>query len=56
MSVASFTNIFSNSEGCLFILFMVSFAVQKILSLIRPHLFFVFFLITLGSGSKKILL
>ena len=26
---ASFANIFSHSEGCLFVLFMVSFAVQK---------------------------
>ena len=32
LSVDSFTNIFSHSEGCLFILFMVSFAVQKLLS------------------------
>ena len=55
--VASFENIFSHSEGCLFILFMVSFAVQKLLSLIRSHLFiFVFIFITLGGGSKKILL
>ena len=38
-SVTLFTNIFSHSVGCLFILFMVSFAVQKILSLIRFHLF-----------------
>ena len=57
LSVASFANIFSPSDGCLFILFMVSFAVQKLLSLIRPHLFiFVFIVITLGGGSKKILL
>ena len=36
-------NIFSLSIGCLFILFMISFAVQKIVSLIRSHLFtFVF--------------
>jgi len=48
LSVASFANIFSNAEGCLFILFMVSFAVQKLLSLFRSHLF-----ITLGGGSKK---
>ena len=40
LSVASFANIFSHSEGCLFVLFMVSFAVQKLLSLIRFHLFF----------------
>ena len=30
LSVDSFANIFSHSEGCLFILFMVSFAVQKL--------------------------
>ena len=32
LSVASFANIFSHSESCLFVLFMVSFAVQKLLS------------------------
>ena len=55
LSVASFANIFSHSEGCHFVLFMVSFA--KLLSLISSHLFiFVFILITLRSGSKKLLL
>ena len=29
---ASFANIFSHSEDCLFFLFMVSFAMQKLLS------------------------
>ena len=48
---------FLNSEDCLFILFRSSFAVEKLLSLIRSHLFiFAFILITLGGGSKKILL
>ena len=57
LSVASFANIFSYSEGCLFILFMVFFAVQKLLSFIRSHLFiFVFISISLGGGSKGILL
>ena len=57
LSVVSFANIFSHSEGCLFVLFMVSFAVQKFLSLIKSYLFiFVFISITLGGGSKKILL
>ena len=57
LSVVSCANIFSHSEGCLFILFIVSFAVQKLLSLIRSHLFiFVFISITLGGGSEKILL
>ena len=37
LSVASFAIIFSHSEGCLFILFIVSFAVEKLLSLIRSH-------------------
>ena len=32
LPVASFATIFSHSEGCLFILFMVSFAVQKLLT------------------------
>ena len=39
MSVVSFAIIFSCSEGCLFTLFIVSFAVKKLLSLIRSHLF-----------------
>ena len=33
-----FANIFCLSVGCLLVLFMVSFAVQKLLSLIRSHL------------------
>ena len=37
-SIDSFANIFSHSEGCLLVLFMVSFAVQKLLSFIRSHL------------------
>jgi len=47
--VAPFANSFSHSLGCLFVLFMVSFAVQKLLSLIRSHLFiFVFIFISVG--------
>jgi len=57
LSVASFTLIFSHSEGCLFALLIVSFVVQKLLSLIRSHLFiFAFISITLGGGSLRILL
>ena len=57
LSVDSFANIFSHSEGCLFVFFIVSFAVQKLLTFIRSHLFiFGFISITLGGGSKKILL
>ena len=52
LSVVSFAIIFSYSEGCLFTLLIVSFAVQKLLSLIKSHLFtFVFVSITLGGGS-----
>ena len=54
LSIVSFANIFSHSEGCLSVWFMVSFAVQKLLSLIKSHLFiFVFISFTLGGGSKK---
>ena len=52
LSVASFAIIFSHSEGCLFTLLIVSFVVQKLLSLIRPRIFiFAFISITLGGGS-----
>ena len=52
LSVVSFAIIFSHSEGCLFTLLVVSFAMQKLLSLIRSYLFtFVFISITLGGGS-----
>ena len=57
LSVDSLANLFSHSEGCLFVLFTVSFAAQKLLSFTWSHLFiFVFISITLGGGSKKILL
>ena len=50
--VVSFAIIFSHSEGCLFTLLIVSFAVQKLLRLIRSHFFaFVFISITRGGGS-----
>ena len=52
LSVVSFAIIFSYSEGYLFTLLIVSFAVQKILNLIRSHLFtFVFISVILGGGS-----
>ena len=52
LSVVSFAIIFSHSEGCLFTLLRVSFAVQKLVHLIRSHLFtFVFISVTLGGGS-----
>ena len=46
LSVALFANIFSQSVGCLFILFVVSFAVQKLINLIRSHLFIFAFIST----------
>lgn len=49
LSLSSFANIFSHSEGCLF---MVPFVGQKLL--IRSHLLiFVFTFIILRGGSKK---
>ena len=39
-SVVSFAIIFSHSKGCLFTLLIVSFAMQKLLSLIRSHFFY----------------
>ena len=53
LSVASFAIIFSQSEGYLFILLIVSFVVQKLLSLIRSHLFiFVLFPIFWEVGHR----
>ena len=52
LSVASFAIIFSQSEGCVFTLHIVSFVVQKLLSLIRSHLsIFAFISNILGGGS-----
>ena len=52
LSVVSFAIIFSHSEGCLFTLLIVSFAVEKLLSLIRSYLFtFVYISITLVGES-----
>ena len=39
LSFTSYANTFSYSIGCPFIFFMVSLAVQKLISLIRPHLY-----------------
>ena len=52
LSVVSFAIIFSHYEGFHFTLLLVFFAVQKLLNLIRSHLFtFVFISVTLGGGS-----
>ena len=44
LSVTSFANIFSHSGHCLFFLFLVSFAVQKLLSIIRSSFIYFHFL------------
>ena len=52
LSVVSVAIIFSQSEGSLFTLLIVSFVVQKLLSFIRSHLFiFAFISNILGGGS-----
>uniref|UniRef100_A0A8D1S8R5 Uncharacterized protein n=1 Tax=Sus scrofa TaxID=9823 RepID=A0A8D1S8R5_PIG len=51
LSLVPFANIFSHFLGCLFI---ISFAVQKLLSLNKSHWFiFVFMSIALGDRPKK---
>ena len=37
LSIALFANIFSHSVGCLFILFMISFAVKRLLISIKSY-------------------
>ena len=52
LSVVSFAIIFSHYEGCLFTLLIVSFAMQKLLTLIKSHLFTsVLISLTLAGGS-----
>ena len=51
--IISFANIFYNFKGWRFILLMVSFAVEKLLSLIRSHiLIFAFISLVLKDKSK----
>ena len=52
LSVASFAIIFSQSEGCLSTLLIVSFVVQKLLSLIRSCLFLLLLPIFLEVGHR----
>uniref|UniRef100_A0A8D1HHC7 Uncharacterized protein n=2 Tax=Sus scrofa TaxID=9823 RepID=A0A8D1HHC7_PIG len=50
LSVASFDTIFSHSVSCLFAVFLVFFAVQKLVRLIRSHWFtFAFISVALGD-------
>ena len=50
LSVASFAIIFSQSEGYLFTLLIVSFVVQKLLNLIRSYLFIFAFISNILGG------
>ena len=50
LSFASFKTIFSHSVSCLFVFFLVSFAVQKRVSLISSH-WFIFALISVALGD-----
>ena len=52
LSVISFANIFSHPVGCLFVLSVVSFAVQKLLSLIKSHLV-IFAFVSFASGDRS---
>ena len=49
LSVVSFVIVFSHSKGGLFTLLIVSFVVQKFLSLISPNCFLFFFSLEGGS-------
>ena len=52
--VTAFANIFTYSVGCFFILSIVCFAMEKLLSLISSNLFiFTSISFALGEGSKK---
>ena len=52
LSIALFAIIFSHSEGCLFTLLIVSFVLQKLLILVRSHLFLVLFPIFWEVGHR----
>ena len=52
----SFANIFSHSVGCLFILLIMSFTVQKLFSLISSHLFLLLLPLPNETVPKKMLL
>uniref|UniRef100_A0A8D0VEY8 Uncharacterized protein n=1 Tax=Sus scrofa TaxID=9823 RepID=A0A8D0VEY8_PIG len=54
LSVASFESIVSHSVSCLFVFFLVSFAVQKLFSLIRSiGLFLLLFLLLWETDLRK---
>ena len=52
ISCLSVAIIFSHSEGCLFTLLIVSYVVQKLLILIRSHLFIFAFISSILGGRS----
>ena len=52
LSVSAFAVNFSHSESCLFILLIVYFVVQKLLSLISSHLFLFLFPLLWEVGNR----
>ena len=52
LSVASFASIFSQSEGCIFTLLIVSSVVQKLLIVVRSHLFILAFISNILGGES----
>ena len=57
LSEVSVANMFSHKVGSLFILMLISFAMQKLFILMRPHLFILSFMsLTLGDMSVRMLL
>ena len=52
LSVASFAIIFFHSEGCLFTSLIVSFIVQKLLTLTRSHLIIFAFIYSILGGAS----
>ena len=55
LSVASFAIILSHSEGCFLTLLIVSFVVQKLLSLIRFHLYTILYIENPKDSTRKLL-
>ena len=53
LSIALFAIIFSHSEGCLLTLLIVSLVVQKLLSLIRSHMFIFLLFPLLGEVGHR---
>ena len=52
LSVVSFAIIFSHSKSCLFSLLIVFFVVQKLLVIIRSHLFIFAFIFNILRGGS----